>query len=129
MNEPTSIRRLCDLGGPRVLRVLAVSPWRSVFDLTAAMMILATATLNAQWPQWRGPNRDGVVPAASVPAAWPKAPTLQWKQTIVLNRNPEKYDEVRRYKVASAPTWAQPVVLGTAVVVRDADSVTLWSLK
>ena len=40
-------------------------------------------TLHAQqWPQWRGPNRDGVVPAASVPAAWPEKPTLKWKQAV-----------------------------------------------
>ena len=48
---------------------------------------------------------------------------------IVPNRNPEKYEEVRRYKVATSPTWAQPVVLNSALVVRDADSVAVWSLK
>jgi outer membrane protein assembly factor BamB len=48
---------------------------------------------------------------------------------LVLNRNPEKYDEVRRYKVANSQTWAHPVVLGTSLVIRDADSVAVWSLK
>lgn len=32
----------------------------------------------AQWPQWRGPNRDGIVAAANVPASWPEKPTIQW---------------------------------------------------
>jgi hypothetical protein len=33
----------------------------------AVVSLLATASLDAQWPQWRGPNRDGVVATASVP--------------------------------------------------------------
>ena len=36
------------------------------------------ATTFAQWPQWRGPNRDGVVAAANVPPSWPEKPTVQW---------------------------------------------------
>ncbi len=43
---------------------------------------LATAPLTAQWSQWRGPNRDGVVPAASVPAVWPAQLALKWKQPV-----------------------------------------------
>ena len=49
--------------------------------LSLALM-LCTAAVHAQWPQWRGPNRDGVVPAASVPASWPESPTRKWKQTV-----------------------------------------------
>jgi len=41
-------------------------------------VLLATATLSAQWPQWRGPNRDGVVAAANVPASWPEKASVQW---------------------------------------------------
>ena len=43
---------------------------------------LAAAPLAAQWPQWRGPNRDGVVPAASVPATWPEKLTVKWRQPL-----------------------------------------------
>ena len=52
---------------------------------TLALMIFVVAAgsaAHAQWPQWRGPNRDGVVPAASVPASWPQAPTLAWKEAV-----------------------------------------------
>ena len=50
-------------------------------SLTVALTV-CSAALQAQWPQWRGPERDGVLPAASVPAAWPKAPALKWKQAV-----------------------------------------------
>jgi len=50
-------------------------------------------------------------------------------ELIVLRRNPDKYEEVRRYKVASLPTWAHPALLGDALVVRDAESISVWALK
>ena len=49
----------------------------------AALLVLPLgASLGAQWPQWRGPNRDGVVAAANVPAAWPDKPAVQWTQKV-----------------------------------------------
>ncbi len=41
-------------------------------------MVFGAASLSAQWPQWRGPNRDGIVAAANVPASWPEKPVVQW---------------------------------------------------
>ena len=46
---------------------------------------------------------------------------------IVVRRNPEKYEEVRRYKVAESQTWAQPVILKDGIVIRNADSATFWA--
>ena len=31
------------------------------------------------WPQWRGPNRDGVVTGFAAPAKWPARPSVKWK--------------------------------------------------
>ncbi|MBA3638782.1 MAG: PQQ-binding-like beta-propeller repeat protein [Acidobacteriota bacterium] len=45
---------------------------------------------------------------------------------IVARRTPEKFDELRRYKVADSQTWAQPVLLKDALIVRTADAVTKW---
>lgn len=36
----------------------------------------------ADWPQWRGPNRDGRVTDVVLPAAWPKALKEEWKVTV-----------------------------------------------
>jgi len=50
-------------------------------------------------------------------------------ELIVAPRSPEKFEELRRYKVADGQTWAHPVVLGSRVIVRDAGSVAVWSIR
>jgi RNA polymerase sigma factor (sigma-70 family) len=37
---------------------------------------------NGFWPQWRGPNRDGVVQSVTVPASWPRTLQEEWKVTV-----------------------------------------------
>lgn len=56
--------------------------YRSSFPVLAACTIILFATpLYAQdWPQWRGPNRDGSAPALS--SKWPKSLNEQWKVTV-----------------------------------------------
>jgi outer membrane protein assembly factor BamB len=51
-------------------------------SLAGVLIAVSSVALHAQWPQWRGPNRDAIVPAASVPAAWPEKPAIQWTQPL-----------------------------------------------
>lgn len=44
------------------------------------VLLLATATQAQDWPQWRGPNRDGNVAGST--AAWPKDLQEEWKVTV-----------------------------------------------
>ena len=48
------------------------------FGGLAALLATSGVPLDAQWSQWRGDARDGVVAAALVPAAWPEALTEGW---------------------------------------------------
>ena len=41
----------------------------------------------ADWPQWRGQNRDGVVSDASIPRTWPKELKPEWKVTVGLGHS------------------------------------------
>ena len=52
---------------------ISVSPWLAYVDVDAQS--------SQQWPQWRGPARDGVA-AAQAPSSWPAALTQKWKITI-----------------------------------------------
>jgi outer membrane protein assembly factor BamB len=48
---------------------------------------------------------------------------------LALGRNPERFEEIKRYKVADGGVWAHLAVGPGGFVVRDARSVALWSLK
>jgi hypothetical protein len=51
--------------------------WKSAVRALPAILLLSwTTALAAQWPQWRGPGRDGIVQPSAVPAAWPEKLTL-----------------------------------------------------
>ncbi|HEV7474919.1 MAG TPA: PQQ-binding-like beta-propeller repeat protein [Pyrinomonadaceae bacterium] len=54
----------------------------SAFLTGAAVLSLAIAAQAQDWPQWRGPNRDGN--AANSTAAWPKDLQEEWKVTVGL---------------------------------------------
>ena len=49
----------------------------------AAVALLASATLNAQWPEWRGPSRDGRSTETNLPSSWsPSGENLAWRIPI-----------------------------------------------
>jgi len=51
--------------------------------LCVFVLLAAPAHLSAQdWSQWRGPNRDGVIPAAVIPKQWPKSTKRSWQVEI-----------------------------------------------
>ena len=53
--------------------------------ISGCLILFATACVYAQdWPQWRGPNRDGKASGFTAPAAWPKELAQKWKTTVGL---------------------------------------------
>jgi outer membrane protein assembly factor BamB len=53
---------------------------RSMMILAAVAATTAmTFAQTAEWNQWRGPQRDGVVAGFSAPSAWPDRPKQVWK--------------------------------------------------
>jgi outer membrane protein assembly factor BamB len=55
-----------------------------LFKLLALALLLAVVSAQAaDWPQWRGPNRDGVIRESKLPAAWPAQPPAPKWQTII----------------------------------------------
>lgn len=55
---------------------------RFLVGVGTACLFLMASMLCADWPQWRGPNRDGVTHGITVPAKWPKALKEEWKVTV-----------------------------------------------
>jgi len=49
-----------------------------------AVLFGAVAACGQDWPQWRGPNRDGKAAGFTAPETWPKTLTKKWKVTVGL---------------------------------------------
>src|SRR5580658_1780492 len=50
--------------------------------LTICIASLLVAACAEDWPQWRGPHRDGVAAGFPEPKAWPEKLTLKWKVAV-----------------------------------------------
>src|SRR5258708_4135157 len=58
------------------------SRFRCLVAFLAFVAISAGFGRGADWPQWRGPHRDGISPDKGLLSEWPaEGPTLAWKVT------------------------------------------------
>jgi len=48
----------------------------------AGALVPASALAAQDWPQWRGPSRDGVVSSSSTPAVWPTSLRRVWRVEV-----------------------------------------------
>lgn len=70
--------------------------------LITAVLCLAPAGLGAQWPQFRGPDGNGVSAARGLPLTWSETSNVRWKTAI------------------HGRAWSSPIVLGDQVWVTTA---------
>src|SRR5713101_3008295 len=51
--------------------------------IVGCVLLLSASCVCAQdWPQWRGPNRDGKATGFNAPKTWPKELTQKWNVTV-----------------------------------------------
>ena len=50
-------------------------------------------------------------------------------ELVVARANPKQHEIVKRYTVAEAATWAQPVLSGNRVFIKDVTNISLWTLN
>ena len=50
-------------------------------------------------------------------------------ELIVARGSATAFEPLRRYAVANSPTWAQPVISGNRILVKDTSTLTLWTLN
>ncbi|UCG47225.1 MAG: PQQ-like beta-propeller repeat protein [Phycisphaerales bacterium] len=56
---------------------------RMIAAVAGCLVLITAGSLAAQdWPQWRGPNRDGKLASFTAPDKWPASLTLKWKKTV-----------------------------------------------
>lgn len=74
---------------------------RMTTALVLFLLLTPFSALSADWPQWRGPNRDGV-----------------WKETGILRTFPADGLKIR-WRVPVGPGWSSPVVAQGRVYLTD----------
>ncbi|MHC4727571.1 MAG: PQQ-binding-like beta-propeller repeat protein [Planctomycetota bacterium] len=50
--------------------------------MVCVILICASCLFAQDWPQWRGPNRDGKARGFKAPRQWPNELTQKWKKTV-----------------------------------------------
>lgn len=50
-------------------------------------------------------------------------------ELVVARANPKQFEILKRYTVAQSSTWAQPVLSGQRVFVKDISTISLWTLN
>lgn len=56
---------------------------RFIAVITFSLIFVGSACVYAQdWPQWRGPNRDGKISGFIAPQKWPEKLTVKWSKTV-----------------------------------------------
>jgi outer membrane protein assembly factor BamB len=102
-----------------------MEPIRRSTSVLAVLPLLAAVATAADWPQWRGPNRDGRSAEQGLLKAWPKAgPPVAWKATG-LGRGLSSVSVVGgRVFTMGDRAGAQHVIALSAT-----DGKTLWATK
>jgi hypothetical protein len=49
-------------------------------------------------------------------------------ELIVAKASPASFQTVKTYTVAESETWAHPLVLSEGIVIKDFESLTLWTV-
>lgn len=81
--------------------------------LLMGILVVASATVGAEnWPQWRGPQLNGVSGETNLPVTWDKTTNITWKLAL--------------------PSWsgATPIIWDNYIFlnVADGDSLSLWAV-
>ena len=75
---------------------------------------------------WNTQGREGENASILGSRSWLLASTTDGT-LVVARANPQKYEEVRRYQIASSAVWAHPAIAGNSIIVKDVDKVICWS--
>ena len=51
---------------------------------SAPLLVIVASAAAQDWPQWRGPERDGVADEFEVPSAWPDTLRSHWSVAVGL---------------------------------------------
>lgn len=76
---------------------------------------------------WQGPPRTGQnLTFLSIPGH--VVALIDDGELRVIKASGDRYEQVASYRVADSPSWAPPVLMQSGILVKDKESLTMWSL-
>jgi len=76
---------------------------------------------------WQGPGRTGEnVAFLAIPGH--VVALVNDGELKIMAANGDRFEKVASYRVSESPTWAHPVLLENGILVKDDQTLTLWSL-
>jgi outer membrane protein assembly factor BamB len=86
-----------------------------VSSLVLAFFLVASGTMSANWPAWRGPAGDGVSPERNLPTKWSPTENIAWKLALP------------QWSGATPIIWGDMIFLNVAEA--DGDELSLWAVS
>jgi outer membrane protein assembly factor BamB len=75
---------------------------------------------------WTTKGREGENAALLTSGALVMAMTTEG-ELVVARNNPKQFDLLKRYTIADSQVWAHPVLVGSGVLVKDAETLAYWT--
>jgi outer membrane protein assembly factor BamB len=77
---------------------------------------------------WTSPPRQAEN-AALVAAGQEVIATTTEGELVVLRQGRTAFDLIRKYTIAESPIWAHPGFTASGILIKDAETLSLWSVK
>jgi outer membrane protein assembly factor BamB len=88
---------------------------RRSLSLTCVLSLLASVSLLANWPAWRGPTADGISTETNLPTTWSATENIAWKLALPA------------YSGSTPIIWGDTVFLNMATASNTGD-LELWAI-
>src|SRR5262245_18637177 len=83
--------------------------------LVLVMVGVSGVLVSANWPNWRGPTRDGVSAEKNLPVSWSPTENIAWKVTLP------------QWSGATPIIWGETIFLNVAEA--NGDELSLWAIN
>ena len=109
-------------------------PSRLILLISLLAVVLAAASPAADWPQWRGPNRDGKSGEVGLLKQWPpEGPKLAWK-ALALGKGYSSVSQVgqRLFTIADRDGASFVIALSSLngkLFLRDQDVLLCYEVR
>jgi outer membrane protein assembly factor BamB len=90
---------------------------RAVLPLAFLLVLTAGPVAGENWPQWRGPNLNGVSGEKNVPLKWSATENVTWKLPVP------------NVSGSTPVIWGDHVFLSIATGPAETDSLEIWSVN